>query len=202
MRNGLAVALNIVLICSGVTTGLSHALPTQQALQAQVSNSGSEASPQLTYDVASVRETEPTPPIRQRLSNPSHIGSLDAVMRLSQLVGEALGINFRYQLAGGPDWLDQQNFTIHARADENAERRLASLSDEQAKEEKRHMLLQLLQERFGLTYQLEQRPGLTYFVSVAKETPGLQPGSDPSTAPAFLRVARPPTSTLQDTTQA
>jgi uncharacterized protein (TIGR03435 family) len=180
MRKGLSTALSFVLVFSDGTVNPSRAL-SGQSPHSQADHRGSEASQPFTYDVASIRESESTPALRQHLHNPIHVGSLDAVLRLSQLVGEALGVNFRYQLAGGPDWLDRQNFTIHARADAEVDRRLALLTDEQAKEGKRRMLLQLLQDRFGLTYHYEQRPGLTYFLTVIKESPNLRPKSEPST---------------------
>jgi len=116
-------------------------------------------------------------PVRQHFNSPSHVGSVDAVMRLSQVIGEALDVNFRFQLAGGPDWLDQQTFVVHATAEADVDRQLALMSDEEAKAEKRRMLLRLLQDRFGFIYHYEQRSGLTYFLSVQKENSGLQPGT-------------------------
>ncbi len=179
MRNHLRTALCFVLVFSSSTADPSRTL-SDQTPPFQADHRGSEDSPSPTFDVASIRELEPTPPPSQYFTNPIHAGRLDAVLRLSQLVAEALDVNFRFQLVGGPDWLYQQMFTIHARADASADLRLASLSDEQAKQEKRKMLLHLLQERFGLAYHLEQKPGLTYFLTVLKQTPGLQSKSEPA----------------------
>ncbi|SDF00413.1 TIGR03435 family protein [Terriglobus roseus] len=127
----------------------------------------------LKFDVASIHELAPSAPARQHLNNPSHVGRLDAVMRLSQLIAEAFGVNFRYQLAGVPDWLDRENFGVHASSDEEVSRRLASLPDEEATADKRRMLLQLLQNRFRLQYHIEERPGLTYFLTSVKSAANL-----------------------------
>ena len=131
MRKGRGTALYFILVFWG-TTDPNRAL-SGQAPYSQADHRGSEELQSLTFDVASIRKSEPTPPPRQHFSNPVHVGRVDAVLRLSQLVTEVLGINFRFQLAGGPDWLDQQNFTIHAHDDAEVDLLLASLTDEQAK---------------------------------------------------------------------
>jgi uncharacterized protein (TIGR03435 family) len=154
------------------------ALYTSRILQGQASHppgipNGRHEDIALKFDIASIHESDPGAPARQHLNNPTHAGNFDAVMRLSQLIAEAFGVNFRYQLAGGPDWLDRENFAVHASSDEEVSRRLASLTDEAARAEKRHMLLQLLQNRFRLRYHMEERPGLTYFLTSQKTAANL-----------------------------
>lgn len=175
--------------------GCGLGIPAQailgQAMQAQADYEVCNGGPPLLFDVASIRETELTPAPRQYLGNPSRIGSFDAVLRLNQLVGEALDINFRYQLADGPDWFYQEMFTIHARADTNVDHHLASLTEEQAKAEKRCMLLRLLEQRFDLTYHIEQRLGLTYFLTVQKETANFQHSLEQSTGFGIVSSGQP-----------
>ena len=131
-----------------------------------------QQTPPLTFDVASVRESDPAGPYRQRLSNPSRVGTFDAVdLYASQLIGEAFGVNYRYQLSGGPDWLGQQRFVVHAKSDSSTDARLASLSLDDAKLEKQTMLRALLADRFGFKGHVEVVTGPVYFLTVSKASP-------------------------------
>jgi uncharacterized protein (TIGR03435 family) len=188
LRNTLYLVFSFVLAAHGCL------LAGQTSHPPSVPEGKREDMPSLTFDVASIRESDPDVPVRQQLNNPNHAGSLDAVMRLSQLVGAALGVNFRFQLAGGPEWLDEQNFVIHARTDEEVDRQLASLTDEQATAEKRRMLLHLLEERFALKYHVEQRPEPAYFLTFSKDVPGLRPGTE--TTGSGIASGGPPTDLL------
>jgi len=187
-RNRMIVSLALIMGCG---PGILAQAIFVQPMPVPTDRGASNGRQPLLFDVASIRETELIPPPRQYLHNPSRIGSFDAVLRLNQLVGEAFGINFRYQLAGGPDWFYQQMFTVHARADTNVDHRLASLTEEQAKEEKRRMLLRLLEQRFDLTYHVEQRPALTYFLTFQRETANFQPSSEPSNGFGIVSSGQP-----------
>ena len=148
---------------------------------------GAQHTPSLTFDVASVRESDPAGPYSQRLSNPSRAGTFDAVdLYASQLIAEAFGVNFRYQLSGGPDWLGQQRFVVHARSDSSMDARLASLSLEDAKLQKQKMIRALLADRFGFQGHVVVVTGSVYFLSVAKASPHLREAEGGETAdPGF-----------------
>lgn len=187
MRKRVRMVVSLPLVLGGVLGISAQAIPMQVPAEHKVSDD----VPPLLFDVASIRETELTPPPRQYLHNPNRMGSFDAVLRLNQLVGEAFGVNFRYQLAGGPDWFYQQMFTVHARADTSVDHRLASLTEEQSKEEKRRMLLRLLEQRFDLTYHIEQRPALTYFLTFQRETVNFRPAPEPSNVSDIVSSGQP-----------
>jgi len=187
MRKRVRTVVSLPLVLGGVLGISAQAIPMQVPAEHKVSDD----VPPLLFDVASIRETDLTPPPGQYLHNPSRIGSLDAVLRLNQLVGEAFGVNFRYQITGGPDWFYQQMFTVHARADTSVDHRLASLTEERAEEEKRRMLLRLLEQRFDLTYHIEQRPALTYFLTFQRETENFRPDLEPSNASGIVSSGQP-----------
>jgi len=125
MRSGSFVALS-ALLCAGV-----------MCAQQPAAKSATQVAyvPSMTFDVASVRESNPdlTAGFSVSFMNPAHSSlvrlSNNSVQNLLQL---AFGVNFP-QIVGLPDWAHGRGpfFNIEAKSDESADERLAKLSDEQ-----------------------------------------------------------------------
>src|ERR1700759_3565133 len=127
MRARLFAAL-IVLLC--VRVACAQETATKSSTQAAY-------VPSMTFDVASVRESNPDPVAGFAVSfvNPSHSSLLRVTNNdVPNLLAAAYGVN-RFQLIGLPDWASGHwgpFFTIEAKANESVDQQLAKLSDEQA----------------------------------------------------------------------
>jgi uncharacterized protein (TIGR03435 family) len=130
--------------------------------------------PTLSFDVASIRESNHNENYSEFLDSPPHSSRFDELdLRISQVIGAAYAVNYRFQLSGGPDWITSTRFNIHAKSDSAIDRQLANLSDEHAKLEKQHMLQMLLADRFKLRVHREMREGPVYVFTTAKTKPRL-----------------------------
>lgn len=144
--------------------------------------------PTLTYDVASIRECPPGPQ-NNGANDPIHSGRVIGTCDwAAQLIGWAYGVDYRVQVVGGPDWVkvaraNEERFTVQARSDSATDNKLATLSDDQAKLEKEHMLRVLLEDRFRLKAHIETRPEPAFVLTVAEHGPKLQKGSPPPPRP-------------------
>lgn len=126
-------------------------------------------SVRLTYDVVSVRPSDPGAGWGQINPLPNGVGY--NAERVS--VRDMLAVMYRVprrQIVGGPDWLGSEKFDVLARAD-----RAYSIDD-------LHVMFQnLLAERFNLKLHRETRIGPVYVLTVAKAGLKMKPvpaGSD------------------------
>jgi uncharacterized protein (TIGR03435 family) len=125
-------------------------------------------TPTLTFDVATIR---PAPPpdatFHVSVSSPPHSSRFEATnLPIKALLQIAYG--FDAPVVGAPDWVANTFYTIQARSDEAADARLAGLTANEVRLEKRNAIRVLLSERFGLKTHLETRNTSIYNLVVDK----------------------------------
>jgi uncharacterized protein (TIGR03435 family) len=124
--------------------------------------------PTLTFDVASVRETQRGRQIEMGIVNPSHKSEFSAsTVSLSMLIQLAYSFG-PFQVANGPDWIDNRYFTVQAKADPSIDGQLAKLSEDDGRQEKLHMVQAMLADRFKLRAHWETRQQSAYVMTIAK----------------------------------
>jgi uncharacterized protein (TIGR03435 family) len=118
---------------------------------------------QPTFEVASVKPTPPeTRIIGDLVSNPGG-RVLGTRCNLELLLEDAFSVE-RFQIAGGPGWMNSDFFDIDARPPASAESSQRSAKRARLNDEQKQMLLALLVERFQLKYHRETRQGPVYFL--------------------------------------
>ncbi len=121
------------------------AIPLAAALYAQ--------TPPRTFDVASVKPAAGrSVDFRVLPGGRLHV----TCVTLTVILQQAYGVE-RYQIAGGPSWLDTDSYDIEARAE-----------GEPTKEQMLSMLQALLADRFSLKVHRESKEGNVYALTVAK----------------------------------
>jgi len=125
-------------------------------------------TPTLTFDVATIR---PAPPpdatFHVSVSSPPHSSRFEVTnLPIKALLQIAYG--FDAPVVGAPDWVANTFYTIQARSDEAADARLARLTDNEVRLEKRNAIRVMLAERFGLKTHLETRNTSIYNLVVVK----------------------------------
>lgn len=125
-------------------------------LLAIVAAPGQETTPRLTYEIVSVRPSEPdalegfVDPLPNGVGYNAHNISVKDMLTVMYRIP-------RRQIVGGPDWLSSEKFDIEARADH-----AYSIDD-------LHVMFQnLLADRFRLKLHKEIRVGPVYVLTVAK----------------------------------
>ncbi len=140
-------------------------------------------APKGGFEVTSVRESTPTPPYRQVDENDPHSSDFIAEnLHISQLIGEAFGIDDRFQVLGIPAWIGHRLFSVVAK-DEGCRKALQRMDLSKAKAQKQLMIQALLRDRFQLNIHMETRmlPVDTLVQSVKSvrwHGPGLRGGDD------------------------
>lgn len=146
-------------------------------------------TPTLTFDVVDIR---PTPPpdasFHVSVSSPPHSSRFEATnLTIKTLLQMAYG--FDAPIVGAPDWVSDTFYNIQARSDEAADARLAKLTNNEVRLEKRNAIRVLLAERLGLKTHLETRNSSIYNLVVAKggvkmqAVPPPADGQTPATPP-------------------
>jgi uncharacterized protein (TIGR03435 family) len=147
-------------------------------------------TPTLTFDVATIRLSPPPDAnFHVSVSSPPHSSRFEAT---NFPVKAMLQIAYGYDapVVGAPDWASNTFYDIKARSDEAADARLAKLTDNEVRLEKRHAFRVLLEERMGLKTHMETRNSAIYYLTVAKGGPKMQavpappPPADGAPAPA------------------
>jgi len=125
-------------------------------------------TPTLTFDVATIRPAQPSDAnFHASVSSPPHSSRFEVTnLPIKALIQIAYG--FDAPLVGAPDWVGDTFYTIQARSDEAADARLAQLTVNEVRLEKRNALRVLLAERFGLKTHLETRNSSIYNLVVDK----------------------------------
>jgi uncharacterized protein (TIGR03435 family) len=125
-------------------------------------------TPSLTFDVATIRLAPP--PDRNfhvSVSSPPHSSRFEATnLPIKVLLQIAYG--FDAPVVGAPDWVANTFYDIQARSDEAADARLAKLTYNEVRLEKRNAIRVLLAERLGLKTHLETRNSSIYNLVVDK----------------------------------
>jgi len=125
-------------------------------------------TPTLTFDVATIRLAPPPDAnFRVTVSSLPHSSRFEAVnLPMKALLQIAYG--FDAPVTGAPDWAANTFYVIQARSDEAADAKLAKLTDNEVRLEKRNAIRVLLADRLGLKTHLETRETAIYHLVVAK----------------------------------
>jgi uncharacterized protein (TIGR03435 family) len=148
-------------------------------------------TPTLTFDIASIR---PAPPpdanFHLSVSSPPHSSRFEATnFPIKALLQIAYG--FDAPIVGAPDWIGNTFYDIQARSDDAADARLAQLTSNEVRLEKRNAIRVLLAERLGLKTHLETRNTAIYYLVVDKSGVKLQ-AVPPPPPPADGEAPPPP----------
>ena len=125
-------------------------------------------TPTLTFDVATIRMAAP-PDANFHVSvvSPPHSSRFEVTnLPMKALLQIAYG--YDAPVVGAPDWVANTFYDLRARSDEAADARLATLTDNEVRLEKRHAIRVLLTDRLGLKTHLETRNTSLYALVVAK----------------------------------
>jgi uncharacterized protein (TIGR03435 family) len=125
-------------------------------------------TPTLTFDVAVIRLAPPPDAnFHVSVSSPPHSSRFEATnLPIKALIQIAYG--FDAPVVGAPDWVGNTFYNISARSDEAADARLAKITDNEVRLEKRHAIRVLLADRLGLKTHLETRNSSIYNLLEAK----------------------------------
>ncbi len=146
--------------------------------------------PTLTFDVASIRLAPPPDAnFHVSVSSPPHSSRFEATnLPMKALLQIAYG--FDAPVVDAPDWATNTFYNIQARSDEAADARLAKLTDNEVRLEKRNAIRALLAERLGLKTHLETRNSSVYLLVVGKG--GVKMQAAPAPPPPAIGEAPPP----------
>jgi uncharacterized protein (TIGR03435 family) len=124
--------------------------------------------PTLTFDVASIRlAPPPDAKFHVSVSSPPHSSRFEATnLPMKALLQIAYG--FGAPVVGAPDWTTNTFYDIQARSDEATDARLAKLTDNEVRLEKRNAIRVLLAERLNVKTHLETRNSSIYNLVVGK----------------------------------
>jgi uncharacterized protein (TIGR03435 family) len=147
-------------------------------------------TPTLTFDVATIRLAPPPDAnFHVSVSSPPHSSRFEATnLPLKALLQIAYG--FDAPVVGAPDWVKSTLYDIKARSDEAADARLAKLTDNEVRLEKRNAIRVLLADRMAFKSHLETRDSSIYNLVVAKGGVKLQ--AVPAAPPLPEGEAPPP----------
>jgi uncharacterized protein (TIGR03435 family) len=125
-------------------------------------------TPTLTFDVATIRLSPPPDAnFHVSVSSLPHSSRFEATnLPMKALLQIAYG--FDAPVVGAPDWVATTFYDIKARSDEAADAKLAKLTDNEVRLEKRNAIRVLLADRLGLKTHLETRDTAIYNLVVAK----------------------------------
>ena len=151
-------------------------------------------TPTLTFDIAVVRQAPP-PDVNFHVSvsSPPHSSHFEATnLPIKTLLQIAYG--YDAPVVGAPEWTANTFYNIRAYSDEAADARLAKLTDNEVRLEKRNAIRVLLAERLGLKTHFETRNSSIYDLVVAKGGVKMQLVPPP---PASETPATPPPANVQ-----
>jgi uncharacterized protein (TIGR03435 family) len=136
-------------------------------------------TPTLTFDVATIRLAPPPDAnFHVAVSSPPHSSRFEATnLPVKALLQIAYG--FDAPVDGAPEWVTRTLYNIQARSDEAADAKLAKLTDNEVRLEKRHAIRALLAERFDLKTHMEIRNSAIYNLVLAKGGVKMQPVPPP-----------------------
>jgi len=148
--------------------------------------------PTLTFDVAVIRLAPPPDAnFHVSVSSPPHSSRFEATnLPMKALLQIAYG--FDAPIVGAPDWVVNTFYNINARSDEAADARLAKLTDNEVRLEKRNAIRVLLAERLGLKTHVETRNSSIYNLVLAKGGSKLQAVPVPKPAEGEAPAPPPP----------
>jgi uncharacterized protein (TIGR03435 family) len=147
-------------------------------------------TPTLTFDVATIRLAPPPDAnFHVSVSSPPHSSRFEATnLPIKALLQIAYG--FDAPVVDAPDWATNTFYNIQARSDEAADARLAKLTNNEVRLEKRNAIRVLLAERLSLKTHLETRNTSLYHLVVGKG--GVKMQAAPAPPPPANGDAPPP----------
>jgi uncharacterized protein (TIGR03435 family) len=148
-------------------------------------------TPTLMFDVATIRLAPPPDAnFHVSVSSPPHSSRFEATnLPIKALLQIAFG--FDAPVVGAPEWATNTFYNIQARSDEAADARLAGLTANEVRLEKRNAIRVLLADRFNLKTHLETRNSSIYNLVVGKGGIKMQAVPLPPT-PANGEASPPP----------
>ena len=147
-------------------------------------------TPTLTFDVVSIREVQPDATIRVSVNSVPHSSRFEATsLPLRALVQIAYG--FEAPISGAPEWLNNTFWNVQCRSDEAADAKLAKITDNEVRLEKRNAIRVMLADRLGLKTHLETRNSAIYNLVVGKGGVKMQV-TPPPPPPVDGEAATPP----------
>jgi uncharacterized protein (TIGR03435 family) len=152
--------------------------------------------PTLTFDVASVRETQQpadNPSWQMGLISQTHSSQFQANgINVGVLIKSAYGFG-AYEISGAPAWIDDSFWVVQAKSDHSVDDQLAKLTDDQAKLEKQHMMQALLADRFKLKVHWETKQASIYTLVLSKSGSKLTPTKIETPDPSIPNAPPPET---------
>ena len=146
--------------------------------------------PTLTFDVATIRLAPPPDAnFKVSVSSPPRSSRFEATnLPIKALLQVAYG--FDAPVANAPEWTTSTFYNIQARSDADADARLAKLTDNEVRLEKRNAIRVLLAQRFGLKTHLETRN--TSIFNLVIDKGGVKMQTVPAPPPLAEGEAPPP----------
>ena len=147
-------------------------------------------TPTLTFDVATIRLAPPPDAnFHVSVSSPPHSSRFEATnLPIKALLQIAYG--YGAPVDGAPDWVGNTFYNIQARSDEATDARLAKLTDNEVRLEKRNAIRALLTDRLELKTHVETRESSIFNLVVAKG--GVKMEATPPRPPAAAGEAPAP----------
>ena len=181
--------LTLVTVCiiGGTTLGVREhgwgmvfaqtGAPVPQSVAPPVDHS--TATP--IFDVASVHLSAPSPDGHNHIWNDIHESHFrTGNLSIRDLIQYAYNLP-KSQIVGGPGWLDSAMYDIEAKSSPEEDARLKAMTDEDAAQQKRLMVRELLKERFSLTTHEEMRVLPVYNLVLVKGGAKFQPSDHSGT---------------------
>jgi uncharacterized protein (TIGR03435 family) len=144
-------------------------------------------SPMPSFDVVSVRPTNPNQDLGHGSINPDSYNAERTTIK--QVLDYAFGLGYDKELANAPAWVTEDHFNIQGKVDEEQVARLHKLSRDDRDVQMRLMMQSMLAQRFHLTYHFETRELPVYLLEIAKS--GLKCTRDTTSKPAIADPSRP-----------
>jgi uncharacterized protein (TIGR03435 family) len=154
-------------------------------------------TPTLTFDVATIRlAPPPDAKFHVSVSSPPHSSRFEATnLPIKALLQIAYG--FDAPVVGAPDWVANTFYNIQARSDEATDARLARLTDNEVRLEKRNAIRVMLAERLDLKTHLETRNTSIYNLVVGKGGAKMQAAPAPPPPANGEAPPQPPPADVQ-----
>ncbi len=191
-----AIGRALLVVCAIV---FAHALIAQPPAAPQPGDPPAYV-PTLTFDVASVRETQQpqdSPSWQMGINIQPHSSEFQANGVTPKVLLQAAYGFGAYEVSGAPDWFESSFWVVDAKCDHSVDEQLAKMTDDQARAEKQHMMQALLADRFHLKTHWETKQANVLAMTIAKggskllvDKPEAVDPSIPNSAPPETRSAK------------
>jgi bla regulator protein blaR1 len=173
-RKCILCAAALLIVAAPVGFGVLHGQSTLSASPSAQSNASTSDLPK--YEVASIKPSSEEDGRIRMMMMPDGISLNGAQVQM--LLQQAFGVE-RDRIVGAPDWVRSKRYDIEAKVAADDAPKMEKLKVEQ----RRAMLLPLLEERFGLKYHHETRELPMYALVVAKSGAKLKESTTPMAPP-------------------